>query len=260
MDVIRSWGPLAVSFVALFTAICAAPETPKPDLSAVLSEIAPLDERITALEAQATQLGRRLEYLESRPMVTVTGDGSGTAEAVTLAGELERLRAEVTQLRSGALLQTDTGRAQLAEAMRVVEGEQDQQRREQWATRQLQAQEQSKAAREQRWRAFASEIRLPSRDEYEMLRLFDEEASQRQAILEQMRAGTLSRRDGRAQLNQIRSRTDEAVVPLIGDEQRQKYRSLRRQEERDLRGNVRGAGLGDGRGLRPARAFDNRAP
>lgn len=260
MDVIRSWGPLAVSFVALFTAICAAPEAPKPDLSALLTEIAPLDERITALETQTAQLGRRVEYLESRPMLTVSGDGSATAEAVTLAGELERLRAEVTQLRSGAVLQTESGRAQLAEALRAVEGEQDQQRREEWAARQLQAQEQSKAARDQRWRAFASELRLSSRDEYAMLRLFDEEASQRQVILEQMRDGTLSRRDGRAQLNQLRSRTDEAVVPLVGEQQRQRYQSLRRQEERDLRGNLRGAGLGDGRGLRPARVFDNRAP
>lgn len=200
-----------------------------------------LERRVRALEDTALGLSRRLMALEQRPVVSA--DGGVVAAPTALTAEVEQLRAEVRGLIAGEALNSEGGRTYLKDMVRTVQeemrNEQRQARQQEWQ----QAQTQAQAQRGERVRQFISDARLNYNQEQALTRRLEAEDAKRQALLQEVGAGTRNPRDMRQALRAERQQTDEEMRSLLDEGQRAKYEEMRRDEWREER--PRGGGRGE---------------
>ena len=201
-----------------------------------------LERRIQALEDTTLGLSRRLMALEQRPGGAADG-GLVAAAPTALTAELEQLRAEVRGLVAGEALHSEGGRAYLKDAVRAVQDEMRTERREARQQEWVQAQVQAQGQRAERLRQFVSDAKLNYNQEQTLTRRMQAEDAKRQALLEEVRAGTKSPRDMRQELRAERRQTDQEMAAILDEAQQTKYREMRREEARDGRPR-------DGRGER----------
>lgn len=194
-------------------------------------DVQALEKRVKSLEDTVVSLSTRVMALERRPAAP---DGSGGAVAgaapAALTQEMEQLKTEVRGLIAGEALNSQGGREYLKEMVRSVQDEmrteQRQERQQQWA----QAQTQARTERSERLRKFVSEAGLNYSQEQEFTRRLEEEETRRQALFDEVSAGTKSQRDVQRELRAMRTRTDEAMQKLFSEPQWAKYEELRRED------------------------------
>ena len=249
----RLLGPasLGLSLLALTLALWrpGAPESsdapPPTKASTTLSpeELKALARRVQALEDNTLSLSRRLMLLEQRP---VSSDGGAVAPApAALAAEVEQLRMEVRGMVAGEALHSQGGREYLKDMVRSVQDEMRTEQRQERMAQFQQAQTQAQAEQAERWRQFASEARLSYAQEQALQQRLETENTRRQALFDEVRAGTRNPRDVRQELRALRAQTDEAMHAVLDETQRAKYDELRREErqqERPGRNRERQAG------------------
>jgi len=221
---------LAVSFWGPGRAEAPSPtERPEP-VAAAPANLEGVERRLQALEDTTLSLSRRLMELEKRP-------GGGGVEAAggappTLAAEVQQLREEVRGLMVGETLGSAGGREVLKDAMRSVQeemrSEQFQARQEEW----MQAQVRSQAQRAERVKKFVTEAKLSYSQEAELTRRMEAEETSRNALFEQVRAGTKDPREMRQALRAQRQETDQAMKAILDEDQQAKYQEMRRDEQR----------------------------
>jgi hypothetical protein len=237
MNRFLGFASLGLAVLALAVALSGSPQvvvsTPGDERPSSHSsqDVQALEKRVKALEDTVVSLSTRLMALERRPAAP---DGSGGAVAsaapAALAQEVEQLKTEVRGLIAGEALNSQGGREYLKEMVLSVQDEmrtaQRQERQQQW----VQAQTQAQTERSERLRKFASEAGLNYSQEQELTRRLGEEESRRQALLNEVSAGTKSQRDVRQELRTMRTQTDEAMQKLLSEPQWARYEELRREE------------------------------
>jgi hypothetical protein len=221
-------------------------EAPPPTEAAAApspQELKALARRVQALEDNTLSLSRRLMLLEQRP---VSSDGGTVAPApAALAAEVEQLRMEVRGMVAGEALQSQGGREYLKEMVRSVQDEMRTEQRQERMAQFQQAQVQAQAAQAERWRQFASEARLSYAQEQALQQRLETEQTRRQALLDEVSAGTRNPRDVRQELRALRTQTDQEMHAVLDETQRAKYDELRREErqqERPGRNREQGGG------------------
>jgi hypothetical protein len=255
----RFLGPasLAVSLLALAVAFWSprggddAPATPPPASPAPASSpqtVKDLELRVKMLEDNALSLSRRLMQLEQRP--AVAGAGGDAAVPAGLATEVEQLRSEVRSMVAGEALQSEGGREYLKGVMRSVQDEMRTEQRQQRQQQMVQNMAQAQAQQTERVRRFATEARLSSSQERDVLRHLETESTRRQELLQAMQSGS-EPRNTRQELRQLREQTDTQIKALLDESQQARYDEMRREERRGgggrERGNGQGPAAGDGR-------------
>jgi Spy/CpxP family protein refolding chaperone len=241
---------LGVSLSSSREAPAAPPPTEHP-VATASQDVQSLEKRVKALEDTVVLLSSRVMVLERQPGAPggSTGGAAGTPPVV-LAQEVEQLKTEVRSLIAGEALNSQGGREYLKEAVRSVQDEmrtaQRQEREQQW----VQAQTQAQTERSERIRKFVTEAGLNYSQEQELTRRLQEEETRRQALLEEVRAGSKAPRDIRQETRTLRTQTDEAMQQVLTPEQKAKYDELRRED----RGSPRQGGRQpDGQGDRQPR-------
>jgi Skp family chaperone for outer membrane proteins len=91
-------------------------------------------------------------------------------------------------------------------------------------------------------RQFISDAHLNYNQEQALTRRLEAEDARRQALLQEVSAGTKNPRDMRQALRAERQQTDEEMRSLLDEAQRAKYDEMRREEWREER--PRGGGRG----------------
>jgi chromosome segregation ATPase len=237
MNRVLGFASLGLAVLALAVALSGPPQvvvsTPGDERPSSTStqDVQELEKRVKALEDTVVSLSTRMMALERRPAAS---DGSGGAMAsaapAALAQEVEQLKTEVRSLIAGEALNSQGGREYLKEMVRSVQDEmrttQRQERQQQWA----QAQTQAQTERSERLRKFVSEAGLNYSQEQEFTRRMQEEESRRQALTDEVSAGTKSQRDVGQELRAMRTQTDEAMQKLLSESQRTQYEELRRED------------------------------
>lgn len=226
----------------------APPPSPPPEQpSSVAADVINLERRVKALEDTSISLSRRLMEVERRPTLTADGKVVASPPPAALAAEVEQLRAEVRGMVAGEALNSEGGRDYLKDAVRNV---QDEMRNEQRAERQQQwqqAQVQQQAQQKERVRKFITDARLNYTQEQTLTRRMEAESTKRQALMEEVRAGTKTVRDMRQALRTESQQTDQEMNAILDEAQRSQYQSLRR-EDRSVGGPPGGQRGGQGRG------------
>lgn len=242
---------LGLASLALAVALWSSYDVPVPPPSAggpaaptAPQDVQALEKRVKSLEDTVVHLSSRLMELERRPAgAEGSGGVAGGAPPAALAQEVEQLKTELRSLMAGEALNSEGGREYLKEMVRSVQDEmrtaQRQERQQQW----MQAQVQLQTERAERLRRFVSEAGLNYNQEQELTRRFQEEDTRRKSLLDEMRAGSKTQRDVRQELRALRTQTDQAMQQLLNEEQRVKYKEMRREES----GGGRGPGGGDRR-------------
>lgn len=219
------WGPRE--------AAAPAPVTESATAAASPEDVRALAKRVQALEDNTLSLSRRLMAVEAGSGGAPTGGAVATAPA--LAAEVEQLRTEVRGLIAGEALNSQGGREYLKEAVRSAQeemrAEMRQARQQEWVQAQAQAQEQ----RSERVRQFISDARLNYSQEQALTSRLQTEDSKRQALMEEVRAGSKSQRDIRQELRTLRTETDQEMAKVLSADQQVKYEEMRREERRDGR-------------------------
>jgi hypothetical protein len=211
-----------------------APVTESATAAASPEDVRALAKRVQALEDNTLSLSRRLMAVEAGAGGAPTG-GAPVATAPALVAEVEQLRTEVRGLIAGEALNSQGGREYLKEAVRSAQeemrAEMRQARQQEWAQAQAQAQEQ----RSERVRQFISDARLNYSQEQALTSRLQTEDSKRQALMEEVRAGSRSQRDVRQELRTLRTETDQEMAKVLSADQQAKYEEMRREERRDGR-------------------------
>ncbi|AEI66222.1 hypothetical protein [Corallococcus macrosporus] len=209
-----------------------SPAAPAEQPASAAADVIGLERRLKALEDTAVGLSRRLMEVERRPTVTADGKVVPSAASPALAAEVEQLRDEVRGLVAGEALNSEGGKAFLKDAVRDVQSEmRDEQRAErqqQWQ----QAQVQQQAQQQERVRKFITDARLNYNQEQTLTRRMEAEATRRQALIDEVRAGTKTMRDMRQALRTETQQTDQEMNAILDESQRAQYQSLRREDRR----------------------------
>jgi hypothetical protein len=253
----RFLGPasLAVSLLALAVAFWSPrkDETPAPSspssstpssATSPSGEVKDLELRVKMLEDNALSLSRRLMQLEQRPGGAGTGTAGGPAAPAELATEVERLRSEVRGLTAGQALQSEGGREYLKGMMRSVQDEMRTEQREQRQDRMMQSMVQAQAQQAERVRRFATEARLSSSQERDVLRHLEAESNRRQELLSTVQSGG-EPRDMRQEMRRLREQTDTQIKALLDESQQAQYEQMRREDRRGgrpMRGEMEAGG------------------
>ncbi|MDY7227472.1 hypothetical protein [Hyalangium rubrum] len=250
MNRLLGFASLGVAVMALGVALTNSREVEAPapvveaPPSASPQQLQALERRLKSLEDTAVHLSSRVMALERRPMVTDGGAVVAAMPSAELAHEVEQLRTEVRGMIAGEALNSQGGREYLKEMVRSVQDEmrtaQREERQQQW----VQAQAQALTNRSERLRQFVSEAGLNYNQEQELMRRMQGEDAQRQALLQEVEAGSKSPQDVRRALRTLRSETDKEMQQILSEEQRAKYQELRREERGQ--GGQGGRGGGDG--------------
>ncbi len=248
MNRLLGYASLGTALLALGVALWGPRDTPAPAVvtesataAASPEDVRALAKRVLALEDNTLSLSRRLMALEQRAGgAPVAAEGAPVAGAPALAAEVEQLRNEVRGLIAGEALNSQGGREYLKEAVRSAQeemrAEMRQARQQEWAQAQAQAQEQ----RSERVRQFISDARLNYTQEQALTSRLQTEDSRRQALMEEVRAGSKSQRDVRQELRALRTETDQEMAKVLSADQQAKYEEMRREERQD--GRQRGGG------------------
>ncbi|GHG73319.1 hypothetical protein [Comamonas sp. JC664] len=205
------------------------PAPPVEQPSSVAADVINLERRMKALEDTAIGLSRRLMEVEKRPMMTADGKVVPGASPA-LAAEVEKLREEVRGMVAGEALNSEGGRDYLKDVVRNVQDEirtqQRAERQEQWHQVQAQQSEQQK----ERVRQFVTDARLDYNQEQTLNRRMEAEATKRQALIEEVRAGTKSARDMRQAVRAETQLTDKEMNAILSEEQLKQYEAMRRSD------------------------------
>lgn len=243
---LAAWVALGVAVSAL--GIVALAEPSQPPAAATEERRAPsedaasweeLEERIAALERSSTALSARLRALENRqggPM-----DASVGQAPPALAQEVAQLRAQVRDLSSGLVLESESGRSAMKELVRGVQDELSVERQAAWQKRMTEFREQARAEASQQWKDFAKEKGLSYDQERQLQERLGIEESRREALMAQLQAGTQDPRAMRRELRTLRSETDEQMKGLLSETQFARYQEIR-QEDRPGFGGRPGGG------------------
>jgi hypothetical protein len=239
----RFLGPSAFGLSALALAVALwgsrgepeAPVLPSETPSASSSpELRELERRVKSLEDNALSLSKRLMLLEQRP-VTSSDGGQVAVAPGALAAEVEQLRTEVRGLLAGEALSSEGGREYLKDMVRSVQDEMRTEQRQVRLQQVQQAQAQARAESAERWRQFASEARLSYAQEQQLTSRLKAEDTRREALLEELRAGTRTPQQLRQELRELRTQTDTEMKAILDETQQAKYDELRREEWRRSR-------------------------
>jgi hypothetical protein len=137
----------------------------------------------------------------------------------------------VRGLTAGEALHSEGGREYLKGVMRSVQDEMRTEQRDQRQERMVQTMMQAQAQQSERVRQFATEARLSSSQERDVLSHLESESTRRQELLDAMRTGG-EPRNMRQELRQLREQTDTQVKALLDESQQAKYDEMRREERR----------------------------
>jgi len=239
----RLWSalPLVLSVIALIVALVRGPSAEdaesEPGLGAAgelsLSEgdLRDLENRVSALEMNASSLLKRIMVLEretsARP---VDAAGGVTPEQ---RNEIAALRADVEALMAGAITTTERGREQLKDVVRAIQDEV-------FAERARARDAERERSRTERVRQFALQARLTATQESDILRLLEDEERQRRELFQGAAGGGGPGRQSFSQLRALRNQTDEAARRILSPDQLEQFQQMRREERGGRGGRLRG--------------------
>ncbi|WP_426751069.1 hypothetical protein [Myxococcus sp. Y35] len=255
MNKLASIAALVLAATALVVALWsprepvqAPPPAPPPEQpTSAAADVIALERRVKALEDTAIGLSRRLMEVEKRPTVTADGKVVTSPAPASLAAEVEQLRSEVQGMVAGEALNSEGGRDFLKDMVRNVQDEMRDEQRAERQQRWQQAQVQQQAQQQERVRQFITDARLNYNQEQTLTRRLEAESTKRQALMEEVRAGTKSMRDVRQALRAETQQTDQEMNAILDESQRAQYQTLRRGDRR-FGGPPGGRTGGQGRG------------
>lgn len=188
-----------------------------------------LRRRVELLEDDNRALWDRVTQLERRPLLS----GDGGSVPASFAADLEKLRAELHSVMVGDLASSDAGRAALKDLLREAESDQQRDR-----MMQMEERRQAQAAQQQqRWKDFLANAHLPYEAEQKLTERLALEESQRARKMDQLRLGEATWQEVAQYLRTQRRETDDSVLPMLDDTQRQGYEQLRRVDSRGTEAN-----------------------
>lgn len=232
---VAAWVALGVAVSAL--GIVALAEPPPPPVAAseerraLPEDVAPweeLEERIAALERSSAALSARLRALENRQVGSM--DASAGQAPPALEQEVAQLRAQVRDLSSGLVLESESGRSAMKELVRGVQDELTAERQAARQQRMTELREQARAEASKQWKDFAREAGLSYEQERQLQERLAFEDSRREALMAQLQAGEQNPRAMRRELRTLRSETDEQMKGLLSEAQFTRYQDIRREE------------------------------
>jgi hypothetical protein len=201
-----------------------------------LATIRVLEERTAALERELARVSERTAALERR-----NGGATPTAVAaptpVAVAPPVPSEARPVPQP-----LGTPQAREDLKEAVRSVQDEMREEGRRSFMKQMSANLAEGSTERLERWKQFASEMKLNYGQEQALTQAMASEEALRKAISEAVGSGEKNPREAQRELRQKRQETDEAVQKSLDDAQRARYEALRREERRENRGPGGGRG------------------
>ncbi|MBL8914042.1 MAG: hypothetical protein JNM17_25280 [Archangium sp.] len=219
---------LCVALIALALALVpreAPPPPPQQDAprAGPSDDVLELRKRVELLEDDSRGLWDRVVLLERRG--AFVSDAGGVADPALLT-EVLRLRDEVNSLSTGQLaMNGDAGRAAIAEVMKQVQAEQQQQRTaERFQYRQQRATEYA-----QRWKSFVNDAKLSNEQQRSLEERLAMEDAQRRALFER-NDGTVPGPDALRALMTQRRETEKLMRTTLEPAQFEKFQELRREE------------------------------
>ncbi|MFP2957615.1 hypothetical protein ACLEPN_07215 [Myxococcus sp. 1LA] len=254
MNKLASIAALVLAATALVVALWSPRETvqapppaaPVEQPTSAAADVIGLERRIKALEDTAVGLSRRLMEVERRPTVTADGKVVPSTGSPALAAEVDKLREEVRGMVAGEALNSEGGRDYLKDAVRNVQAEMREEQRAERQQQWHQAQAQQQVQQQERVRKFVTDARLNYNQEQTLTRRLEAESTKREALMEEVRAGTKSMRDVRQVLRTESQQTDQEMNAILDESQRAQYQTLRRDDRRW--GGPPGGQSGGGRG------------
>jgi hypothetical protein len=218
-------------FVTLLRGISEPTHAPLPvEPADNRAELSALEKRVDSLEESNQYLERKVVELSRRPALVSDG---GAAAPAQVAQEIEQLRAEVRGMVAGEALSSEGGKAYLKDAVREVQEELFEQQRVERFARMAAAQEKNDVAQKERWKQFVTTAHLDYGQEQTLNKLLDAEATQRKALMDDVKNGSKQFGDVRPALRDLRNTTDAEVKKSLNEEQYNQYSSERRESRRD---------------------------
>ncbi|MBX5480271.1 MAG: hypothetical protein IRZ16_00255 [Myxococcaceae bacterium] len=260
---------VALAAIALVVTLFSSRSEPPPVVrapaagdDALAADVQELRDRIASVEDSLQYQARRINQLEATLRgMGVAGAAGQDAGSVTvssaIAAEIARLRDDVNSLMVGEVINSESGREHLKEAVRSVQEEMRQEQRQRWQQQAAQAMAELDANREQRWRDFARRAGLNYQQEQTVIGAVNAEAERRKELLKQLESGEASRRDLRPQLQSLREETERTVKAALTEDQWKQFQDERRTERQSMRG-FGGPWGGRGGGDRGNRGADGR--
>ncbi len=238
----------ALSTIAL--ALSLVPRDPPPPPPAATGGVSAddldiLERRIEMLENDNHELWAKVQQLQRAAAgagvaVALPSDAGGVPAA--MQAEVAKLRDEVHGMIAGEALNSDSGKQWLRERMRELEQEDRRSRMEQQLQRAAAREQEQKA----QWKKFVADAKLNYTQEQSLMKALDAESARRQALMDEVKAGTKDFREVMQQTRELRRETDKAVKGSLDEAQQKQYEELRREQNRP-----RGWGDGERGGGRP---------
>lgn len=226
--------------VALFGRSDPPPPPPPPPPSVSEADLARLEGRVTALEAELDVL--RSQVRAGGGAVVAPGAAAGPVAPEALAAQVAQLKQELADLQAGEALAAPSGREYLKALVREAETELGRERQQARAQEFAKSQEAAKSQRAERWKRFASEASLTWQQEQALNARLAVEESKREELFAKLRDGELGFGEVRRGLGDVRRETDQAMTQSLSAEQKAKYDAARAEEG----GFGRGPGGGGG--------------
>ncbi|MFN7133424.1 MAG: hypothetical protein ACK4N5_15195, partial [Myxococcales bacterium] len=88
-------------------------------------------------------------------------------------------------------------------------------------------------------RRFVADARLDYRQEQEVRRRLEDETRRRDALNEELRAGTRPFREVRGEIRELVEETNNAVLATLNDEQKKSFLATREEDQRETRARMR---------------------
>jgi len=177
--------------------------------------------RLASFENQLPALSRRVAAIEKAQQ-------TGRLSVVAAPGDdvhrqVERIKGDVDSLLTGQALETEEGRKRFKDVLRTM---QDELLAERW-------QEREEQERQDKFKRFAAEVKLPPEQEQGLRQLLDDENQRKKTVLEQIRSGQGDGLTGRSAVRSLREGTDEAAKAMLTPDQYHRYMWMRQYERID---------------------------
>lgn len=244
----------AISTIALALSLVPRdPPPPPPSVSGGVTadDLDILERRIDMLENDNHELWVKVQQLQRGTAGTGVAAALPFDAGIPLAvqAEVAKLRDEVHGMIAGEALNSDSGKQWLRERMREIEQEDRRSRMEQQLQRAAAREQEQKA----QWKKFVADAKLNYTQEQSLMKALDAESARRQALMDEVKAGTKDFREVMQQTRDLRRETDKTVKGSLDEAQQKQYEELRREQNRP-----RGWGDGESGGQRGERGAGGR--